>query len=128
MSTLMARGMTFLGDALKTGAGVVVSYTRANRTATLTAVAGDQQQQAQPRLTTQAAVIAWSQRDYLILAADFADAGFAGPPQKGDRITESVGGAETVFELLSGPSGEPCWRWSEADRLTYRCHTKRVSG
>lgn len=126
--TLMARGMAFLGEKQATAAGVTVTYTRANLSATLTVVVGDQQQQAQTRLQTQAAALAWSQRDYLILAADFADAGFTGPPQKGDRVTETVNGAATTFELFPGPNGEPCWRWSEAERLTYRVHTKRVSG
>jgi hypothetical protein len=61
-------------------------------------------------------------RDYLIAAEDLAD---LGPPQRGDRITEDTDTARHTAEVLA-PGGEPPWRWSDPNRLTYRIHTKHL--
>lgn len=117
----------WLDDKTEVAAGVTVTYKRGPLSASLTATSGDQQHMTAVRGQAQAATVTWSQRDYFILAADLVAAGFTMPPQAGDRITETIEGVATVFELRPGPNREPCWRWS-GDRLMVRCHTERAVG
>ena len=44
-------------------------------------------------------------------------------PQVGDEI-EFLG---NTYEVLA-PSGEPCWRWSDAFHTAYRIHAKHTGG
>ena len=44
-------------------------------------------------------------------------------PQVGDEI-EFLG---STYEVLA-PSGEPCWRWSDAFHTAYRIHAKNTGG
>ena len=44
-------------------------------------------------------------------------------PQVGDEI-EFLG---NTYEVLA-PSGEPCWRWSDAFHTAYRIHAKNTGG
>lgn len=44
-------------------------------------------------------------------------------PQRGDRIVY----AGREFEVLA-PNGEPVWRWSGAQHVTRRIHTKETGG
>ena len=44
-------------------------------------------------------------------------------PQVGDEI-EFLG---HTYEVLA-PSGEPCWRWSDAFNTAYRIHAKHIGG
>lgn len=73
------------------------------------------------------AAVLWGERDYIIPAASLVIGGELTRPQKGDRIAETIDGAELVFELQT-PTGEPAWRYSDADRQRYRVHMKKVSG
>lgn len=124
--TLMARGMAFVGEKLATAAGVSVTYQRANVSATLTVVPGDQQAVAVRLGQVPQGSSSWMERDYLIDAADFAAAGFDGTPALGDRITETLAGESVTFELMRPSGGGQPWNWSEPERLTYRVHAKRV--
>lgn len=49
-------------------------------------------------------------------------------PQPGDQIqeTDSDTGATFTFAVMS-LAKQPCWRWSDAYRITRRIHTKQVS-
>ena len=44
-------------------------------------------------------------------------------PQVGDEV-EFLG---STYEVLA-PSGEPCWRWSDAFKTAYRIHAKHTGG
>ena len=44
-------------------------------------------------------------------------------PQVGDEI----GFLGETYEVLA-PSGEPCWRWSDAFHTAYRIHAKHTGG
>ncbi len=65
-------------------------------------------------------------RDFLITAGELVLSGQAVVPQRGDRITESDGSRLYVYEVLA-PGDEPCWRYSDPYRRTYRIHTKLVA-
>ena len=47
----------------------------------------------------------------------------ASEPQVGDEV-EFLG---HTYEVLA-PSGEPCWRWSDAFHTAYRIHAKNTGG
>jgi hypothetical protein len=64
-------------------------------------------------------------RDFLILAADLLIDGVAILPQRGDRIRETQGQRVFVYEV-SAPGKEPCWRYSDPFRKTFRIHTKNI--
>lgn len=65
------------------------------------------------------------QRDYAIVLADLASAGF-GIPAEGDRITETLAGEQVTFEV--GPrEREPAWRWADAERTRVVVHTRRAA-
>lgn len=67
----------------------------------------------------------WTDRDYLIDAADLAIAGIASEPERGWQIRETANGMVEVYEVLA-PAGEPVWRWSDPYRTVYRIHVKFV--
>lgn len=47
-------------------------------------------------------------------------------PAPGDTITESLGGKTLVYEVME-LSGTSCFKYSDADRIALRVHTKLVS-
>ena len=65
-------------------------------------------------------------RDYLILAADLLLNGVQVLPKAGDRIQETEDGKTFTYEILA-PGNEPCWRFSDLYRVTFRIHTKLIA-
>lgn len=119
---LLDRGQAALNRRQKQAAGRVVTYSRGTEAVTLTAWIGST---AYTRTTDDpGASVVWSDRDYLFAAADLRIGGRQVTPEKDDRITEVVDGAEVVFEVSTAP-GEPPYRFSDQTRTTYRVHTKR---
>ena len=51
----------------------------------------------------------WTDRDYLIRAADLVLGGSSVQPQRGDQIRETVGAQSLVYEVLAH-GDEPPWR------------------
>ncbi|WP_439624072.1 hypothetical protein [Gemmata sp.] len=77
---------------------------------------------------TQQSRVIWSDRDYLIPAADLALAGVPFEPARGDYFVEVLpapGGTQR-FEVLPF-NDEPEFRYSDPQRTTLRVHTKRVT-
>jgi hypothetical protein len=67
----------------------------------------------------------WTDRDFLIHAADLVLGGNAVLPQRGDVIRETQGGKVFVYEVMA-PGKEPAWRWSDVFRKVLRVHAKQV--
>ena len=67
----------------------------------------------------------WTDRDFLIPAADLVLNGSTVTPERGDRITETVGLNTSVFEVMAY-GGEPPWRHSDPFGRLLRIHTKFV--
>lgn len=95
-----------------------VAYTRGATSRTVPAVLGRVAYRSTPDGAAPVRVEV-GDRDYLILAADMAA---FGEPRLGDRVTD--GGV--VYELQTPDTGEPAWRFSDADGTEYRLHVKRV--
>jgi hypothetical protein len=66
-------------------------------------------------------------RDYFIPSEDLVLAGEEVEPCRGDRIIETIGGVEHVYEVLPPGGFEPAWRWMDADQTMLRVHTKLKS-
>ncbi len=67
----------------------------------------------------------WTDRDFLIDAADLVIGGNAVLPERGDVIRETQGGKTFVYEVMA-PGKEPAWRWSDGFRKVLRVHAKQV--
>lgn len=122
MTTLLARGMAMLDRGLATAGGEVVTLARGATSASVVAVP------TSPRMETVDAsgvAVSYGNRDFLIAAVNYAPAGVAAVPQRGDRITQTVGGVAEVYEVLAPPNGAEYQR--EARDTRYRVHTKRIS-
>lgn len=119
MSNLFQKARDWLPAMEQSAAGVSVTYTRGATSITLTAVVGRtvfaSNAEGGPR-------IEFGDRDYLVAVAALT----LGTPTLGDRITETIDGAVVTFEAQTPDTGEPCWRYSDPERTTYRIHCKRV--
>lgn len=93
-----------------------VTYVRGSASAVLKATVGRTEYETDDGTAIR---VAYTDRDFLILASDL-DLG-AGPtlPLRGDRIRETQDGNIYVFEVLD-------WRWSDPYRQTFRLETKHV--
>lgn len=64
-------------------------------------------------------------RDFLVLVADLLLGDVLTEPQRGDRVHETQNGTVYIYEVTA-PGKEPCWRYSDAYRKTFRIHTKQI--
>jgi hypothetical protein len=67
----------------------------------------------------------WTDRDFLIQAADLVLGGSPALPERGDLIRETQGTKTFIYEVMA-PGKEPPWRWSDVYRKLLRIHTKQV--
>lgn len=121
---LLSRGASFLNRVLPVAAGppAGLTYTRAGiDPATVIGWAGieDRDEAVNPTPTTRSTD---RERDYMIAVAELTAFGV---PQEGDRITETINGAATVFEV-SKRDREPCYRFADHARTRYRIHTRKA--
>ena len=104
--------------------GVSVTYTRGAQSITLTAVVGTVKRVVEDAGASDRSKVLFGERCYLI----DVDGLTLGEPRRGDRLTETIDGTAYTFEVPGPlPNGEPAWRHSGPDRLTWRVWTKRVS-
>jgi hypothetical protein len=67
----------------------------------------------------------WTDRDFLIHAADLVLGAVAVLPERGDTVRETVGTKTFVYEVMA-PGKEPPWRWSDVFHKMLRIHTKKA--
>lgn len=65
--------------------------------------------------------VEFGDRDLLIPMAELP-----AEPERGDRVTEVIGGQLHTYELMV-TAGEPAWRWSDPGHTVARVHLKLVS-
>lgn len=74
----------------------------------------------------------WTCRDFLCAANDLVLDGERVEPMRGDRIVETALDendepvATITHEVLPPADKEPCWVFSDPQRVRYRVHTKQV--
>ena len=67
----------------------------------------------------------WTDRDFLIQAADLDLGTQTITPQRGDQVKETVGSIVTTFEVAAY-GNEPPWRQSDPFGIVLRIHTKLI--
>lgn len=119
MADLLKAGSERLADLLKSSAGSSVTYTRGGTNSTIVATIGKSVFETQDATGI---IEAWESRDFIVKTADMPYS----EPQRGDTITETVGGTSCIFEVMS-PSNSPLFSYGDAFGSTVRIHTKRVN-
>jgi hypothetical protein len=124
MPDLLREGQAWLADQLHEHAASEVVYHRGTDEVTVRATIGRTLLKLDDGLG--GVRMEWTDRDYLIRAADLALGGNPAQPQRGDQIREVAGAQTLVYEVLA-PGNEPPWRWADPHRQMYRIHAKHVA-
>jgi hypothetical protein len=124
MPDLLRDGQAWLADQLYEHVATEVVYRRGAEEATVRAVIGRTLLKLDDGLG--GVRLEWTDRDYLIRAADLALGGNPAQPQRGDQIREAVGAQTLVYEVLA-PGAKPPWRWADPHRQMFRIHAKQIA-
>jgi hypothetical protein len=120
---LLQAGSDWLAGQLKTHASRQVVYQRGVHSATVRAMIGRTLLKLDDGYG--GVRMEWTDRDFLIHAADLVLDGEPTLPQRGDLIRETQGTATFIYEVMA-PGNEPPWRWSDVYRKVLRIHAKQV--
>jgi hypothetical protein len=123
MPELLRTGSDWLADQLKEHASRLVVYRRGGDEVAVQATVGRTLLKLDDGYG--GVRMEWTDRDFLIHAADLVLAGNPTLPERGDIIRETQGGKVFVYEVMA-PGGEPPWRWSDVYRKVLRIHAKQV--
>jgi hypothetical protein len=123
MPDLLQTGSDWLADHLKTHASRSVVYWRGLQQVTVQATVGRTLLKLNDGYGS--VRMEWTDRDFLIHAADLVLDGSPTLPERGDIIRETQGSKTFVYEVMA-PGGEPPWRWCDVFRKVLRIHTKQV--
>jgi hypothetical protein len=123
MPDLLRTGSDWLADQLKQHASRPVVYWRGAQQAAVQATVGRTLLKLDDGYG--GVRMEWTDRDFLIHAADLVLGGTPALPERGDLIRETVGTTTFVYEVMA-PGKEPAWRWSDVYRKVLRIHTKQV--
>jgi hypothetical protein len=123
MADLLETGQAWLADKLQEHAARSVVYHRGAQNVAVLATIG----RTLLRLDDGDGGVrmAWTDRDFLIPAANLVLNGITVTPETGDRITETVGLNTSTFEVMAY-GGEPPWRYSDPFGKLLRIHTKFI--
>ncbi|HMP05787.1 MAG TPA: hypothetical protein PJ982_05515 [Lacipirellulaceae bacterium] len=124
MPDLLQSGQAWLADQLHEHVATEVTYRRGAEELTVRATIGRTLLKLDDGYG--GVRLEWTDRDYLIRAADLALGGSPTQPQRGDQIREAVGAQTLVYEVLA-PGDEPPWRWADPHRRMVRIHTKQIA-
>lgn len=123
MPDLLFDGLSWLGDQLKEHASQPVMYQRDGNDIAVQATIGRTLLQLDDGYG--GVRMEWTDRDFLIVAADLILAGSPIVPKRGDRIRHTNGETVGVFEVMA-PGKEPVWRPADPFGTMLRIHTKRI--
>ena len=121
MSTdLLQSAAATLAQQLKRHAARSVRYRRGQSELLIQAVIGRTQIELSDELG--AVQVQWTDRDFLVSAADLVIGGQQSKPQAGDMIEDG----NRVYEVLV-VAGEPQWRYADPYGVMIRIHAKLVA-
>ena len=123
MSDLLEAGMAWLASQLKAHVSRLVIYQRDDEQVAVQATVGRTLLKLDDG--EGGVVLQWTDRDFLISAADLVLGGSPTLPQRADRIRETLGAVTRVYEVMA-PGDEPPWRYSDPYGKVLRIHTKLV--
>jgi hypothetical protein len=119
MADMLSDGLDWLTDQLHANASRLVTYKRGTQSISLTSIIGRRRFQRQE---SGGIVNVYSDRDFIVKAAELILNGVVTEPADGDKIVDSLDGA--TYMLMQFPP-EPCFQRVDNGRQ-FRCHTKRV--
>ena len=122
MADLLRTSSDWLEDQRTRHAASTVKYVRGSRSADLLATIGKTTFEVDDGCGV---LVRHESRDFLVLAAALVLGGVPTIPERGDRVEETQGQRVFVYEVTA-PGKEPCWRYSDAFRKTFRIHTTHV--
>ena len=123
MADLLEAGQQWLADQLQEHASRSVVYHRGTQSVAVQATIGRTLLKLDDGYG--GVRMQWTDRDFLIPAADLVLNGSTITPQGGDRITETAGLNTSTFEVMAYGS-EPPWRYSDPFGKLLRIHTKFI--
>ncbi|MCE9530357.1 MAG: hypothetical protein K8T89_04380 [Planctomycetes bacterium] len=123
MTDLLQFGSDWLADRLKEYVSRLVAYRRGTTEVVLRATIGRTLLKLDDGYG--GVRMEWTDRDFLIHAADLVLDGHAVLPERGDLIRETNGIQTFEYELMAA-GNEPPWRWSDSYRKLLRIHAKQV--
>lgn len=123
MGDMLQSGLSWLGSMLKQHASRQVEYRRGAQSVLLSAVVGRTSLEISDDLG--GVRTEYTDRDYLIVAADLVLGGVAVEPQRDDVIADGTTGVTQLYEVRM-PGNAPPWRWSDPYRQVLRIHTKLI--
>ena len=123
MPDLLQTGSDWLANQLKTHASRAVVYRRGALQVAVQATVGRTLLKLDDGYG--GVRMEWTDRDFLIHAADLVLGGTPTLPERGDLIRETQGAKTFVYEVMA-PGKEPPSRWSDVYRKVLRIHTKQV--
>lgn len=123
MDDLLQYGQEWLADQLKQHASRQVVYRRGVQQTSVQATIGRTLLKLEDGYG--GVRMEWTDRDFLIQAADLVLGSSVATPARGDQIRESVGLNTSVYEVMAY-GGEPPWRFSDPFGTVLRIHTKFI--
>lgn len=120
MPNLMQRSAEWLSDRLKVVAGRSVLYRRGVvSTLSLTGTASEESY----KVTGSDGLFTWVHTsDWVFAVSDMEGI----EPLPGDRICETLGNVDRVYEVLPISDDEPCWKQLDSGNAMIVVHTKRI--
>jgi hypothetical protein len=123
MGDLLQTGQNWLADKLKQHASSPVVYQRGADQVSVQATIGRTLLKLDDGYG--GVRMEWTDRDYLIQAADLILTAGRVTPERGDRILDAIGTVTSIYEVMAY-GGEPPWRFSDPFGKLLRIHTKLV--
>lgn len=122
MPNLLQKASDWLEDQRTRHATTTVEYVRGGQSTEIAATVGKTTFEVDDGYGV---LTRFESRDFLVLAAELMLGGQPVVPERGDRIRETQGTTVYIYEVTA-PGKEPCWRYSDSFRKTFRIHTKQV--
>lgn len=116
MADLLERGSRWLEQQRTQHCSRPVTYVRGAESVDVNATIGRTEYETDDGTWVR---VDYTDRDFLILAAELRLAGVMTTPQPGDRIRETGADQVLVFEVID-------WRFSDPYRQTFRIETKHI--
>ncbi len=123
MPDLLQTGSDWLADQLKQHASRPVVYQRGAQQVAVQATVGYTLLKLDDGFG--GVRMEWTDRDFLVHAADLVLGGSPVLHERSDVIRETQGAKTFIYEVMA-PAKEHPWRWSDVYRKLLRIHTKQV--
>ena len=123
MEDMLASGMSFLDQSMRTYASKLVTYTRKRSSIVVPAQSGTSILRIND---ADGGAIVRTDKDFLISAADLIFLEAATVPHEGDLITEIIGAKTYTYRVERPTVTDDCWRYSDPYQNRFRIHTKAI--